>query len=290
MFTLDNQTDYQAALYPGWSAAGIFQYTLVIKHGWQYLPDGRLKTPKKAETIAQTDRYYGKPLNSSIAQASEIMPYKATAEWLLTGSIKQTKKQQTLNVVITNQQQRLKKSLLIDFTHTDLKLLPLRYEYAKRSLKNPVGVPPHLHAPLRTAVLKKDMAAFSAIAPFWSGRLKYGKQVTSAAVEQSVHGDNAPSLLHNVAPKEQQFRHFFVGEQQVMLAGFHDHTIHLNVPAIKFSVQSQGELEKTFHTDCDTLTINTATHTIYKLWRCAIPAFIDKELRDTIVLREVVNG
>ncbi|WP_305047143.1 DUF2169 family type VI secretion system accessory protein [Geoalkalibacter sp.] len=85
MYSLDNRTNWSAALYPGWGRNGQRQFTLVIKAGFAFDVVGHL-TPLARPAIEETDRYRGEPGRSSLAAACETVPFKQGAELLLSGT------------------------------------------------------------------------------------------------------------------------------------------------------------------------------------------------------------
>lgn len=85
MLQLDNQTSWAAGLYPGWGRDGKRQQILVFKAGYSFDAKGNL-SPLANPTIEEADRYRGDPMKSSLAAASEIVPFKKGGELLLYGS------------------------------------------------------------------------------------------------------------------------------------------------------------------------------------------------------------
>lgn len=85
MYQIDNRTDWSVGLYPGWDRQGKRQFTLVIKAGFTFDIRGDL-TPVPHPPIEEIDRYRGEPATSSLAAASEAVPFKEGGELLLSGT------------------------------------------------------------------------------------------------------------------------------------------------------------------------------------------------------------
>lgn len=79
---LDNQSPWQAALYPGWSANRRPQTTLVIKTGYWFDTQGRLTPMDEIPPIEEADRHHDDPLTSSLAAGNEAVPFKQGGELL----------------------------------------------------------------------------------------------------------------------------------------------------------------------------------------------------------------
>ena len=82
---LENQTDWAAGLYPGWSRQGHRQWTLVFKASYQFDGQGTL-TALPQVPIVEADQYRGEPTYSSLVASSEVAPFKQGAELYLFGS------------------------------------------------------------------------------------------------------------------------------------------------------------------------------------------------------------
>lgn len=85
MCQLDNQSQWSAGLYPGWSRTGKRQFTLVVKAGFGFDVQGNL-TVLPQPPIEEADRYRGDPKTSSLEAACEIVPFKKGGELLLFGT------------------------------------------------------------------------------------------------------------------------------------------------------------------------------------------------------------
>jgi hypothetical protein len=83
---LDNQSPWQAALYPGWSAERCAQTTLVIKSGYWFDTRGWLTPMDEVPPIEEADRHYDDPLTSSLAAGNEAVPFKRGGELLCFGT------------------------------------------------------------------------------------------------------------------------------------------------------------------------------------------------------------
>jgi len=86
MLELLNETAWRAGLFPGWDRERQFQFTLVVKMGYRFDLDGGLEPLRPPAAIATADRHHGDPRASSLAEATEIAPFKQGAEVLLTGT------------------------------------------------------------------------------------------------------------------------------------------------------------------------------------------------------------
>ena len=84
MIQFDNQTAWDAGLYPGWSRKGERQQTLVVKIGFRFNERGQL-TPTPL-SIVESDEYRGKPETGSLIAVTEITPFKQGGELYLYGS------------------------------------------------------------------------------------------------------------------------------------------------------------------------------------------------------------
>ncbi len=83
MLDLDNRTGWSAGIYPGWGCTGGHQLTIVFKAGFSFDGQGRLQPLDQPLPLEETDRYRGKPGQSSLAAACETVPYKQGGEILL---------------------------------------------------------------------------------------------------------------------------------------------------------------------------------------------------------------
>jgi hypothetical protein len=83
---LDNQSPWQAALYPGWSARRRRQTTLVIKTAYWFDSGGRVSTMDPVPAIEEAERHHDAPETSSLAAASESVPFKQGGELLCHGT------------------------------------------------------------------------------------------------------------------------------------------------------------------------------------------------------------
>jgi hypothetical protein len=85
---LDNQSPWQAGLYPGWSMDRRPQTTLVVKTGYWFDTRGRLTPMDEVPPIEEADRHYDDPLTSSLAAGNEAVPFKRGGELLGFGTAK----------------------------------------------------------------------------------------------------------------------------------------------------------------------------------------------------------
>ena len=69
MLQLDNQSPWQAALYPGWSARRERQATLVIKTAYWFDSQGRVSAMDPVPPVEEAERHHGDPETSSLAAA-----------------------------------------------------------------------------------------------------------------------------------------------------------------------------------------------------------------------------
>lgn len=86
MLQLDNQSLWQAALYPGWSAARRRQTALVIKTAYRFNRQGRISAMAPVPAIEEADRHQDDPETSSLAAACESVPFKQGGELLCFGT------------------------------------------------------------------------------------------------------------------------------------------------------------------------------------------------------------
>ncbi len=99
MLQLDNQSLWQAALYPGWSAARRRQTTLVIKTAYRFERQGRISAMNKIPAIEEADRHHNDPETSSLAAACENAPFKQGGELLCFGTARPPEEGATAMVV-----------------------------------------------------------------------------------------------------------------------------------------------------------------------------------------------
>ena len=147
MLILLNESGYAAGLYSGHTPDRRFQHTLVIKTSYQFTLGGDLTWLETQPEIALADRHHGDPASSSLAQASEIAPFKQGAEFYLFGTAhapSTTQISMQVSVTLQNAQQCRHKQLLVMGEHEwkrgllgshrggarPLGSLPLQYEYA----------------------------------------------------------------------------------------------------------------------------------------------------------------
>jgi hypothetical protein len=79
---LDNQSPWQAGLYPGWSMDRRPQTTLVVKTGYWFDTRGQLTPMDQVPPIEEADRHHDDPLTSSLAAGNEAVPFKRGGELL----------------------------------------------------------------------------------------------------------------------------------------------------------------------------------------------------------------
>ncbi|MCG8393677.1 MAG: DUF2169 domain-containing protein [Pseudomonadales bacterium] len=86
MLELVNETGAGAVLVPGWNLEGQHRQVLVARLTLSFDLQGRLWVADEQSPPLLTDQHYGKPLESSVAGASEIAGFKQGAEYYLHGS------------------------------------------------------------------------------------------------------------------------------------------------------------------------------------------------------------
>lgn len=86
MIELANYAGWPAALVPGWGPDRERQYTLVVKRAYRFSLDGSVQALGEARPLVMADEYYGEPGASSLAAASEMVPFKTGAELLIRGT------------------------------------------------------------------------------------------------------------------------------------------------------------------------------------------------------------
>jgi len=86
MLELDNKTNWQAGIYPGWSKDKSYQLTVVVKASYKFDVNGKLVLMEEQPEIEQCDQYSKKPLESSLRSVHEIAPYKHQSEIYLYGT------------------------------------------------------------------------------------------------------------------------------------------------------------------------------------------------------------
>ncbi len=86
---LDNYTDWDAALIPGWGYNRHMQMTCVVKVGYRWNESGELTELSADEcALEYSDRYVNDdPETGSILYPNDTVPYKGNVEWLLKGSL-----------------------------------------------------------------------------------------------------------------------------------------------------------------------------------------------------------
>jgi hypothetical protein len=85
MLQLDNESHWQAALYPGLDAKRQPQTTLVVKMGYWFDARGEVTPMDQVPAIEEEDRPYDDPLTSSLAASCESVPFKQGGELLCYG-------------------------------------------------------------------------------------------------------------------------------------------------------------------------------------------------------------
>lgn len=85
MLELLNESPWTAGLYAGWGCDRRHQMTLVVKAGYRFDASGTISAEHGVE-IEAADRHYGDPLTSGLEAASDIVPFKAGGELLLSGT------------------------------------------------------------------------------------------------------------------------------------------------------------------------------------------------------------
>lgn len=85
---LDNETQYAAALVPGWSTRERPQLTCVVKTAWHYNANGRLKALSAEDApLTWVDEFENDdPETGAIRCPADTAPFKAGFEWLLHGT------------------------------------------------------------------------------------------------------------------------------------------------------------------------------------------------------------
>ncbi len=86
MLDLENRSHWSAGLFPGYDRGGEFQLTLVFKAGYSFDASGGLTPLPETARIEAADRYRGEPGESSLAAASESVPFKKGGELILSGT------------------------------------------------------------------------------------------------------------------------------------------------------------------------------------------------------------
>ncbi len=166
MLDLVNQSPWSAELFPGWDRERREAVTVVVKARFGFDASGRLWPLDAAGSIEPSDRHHDDPARSSLARASDGVPFKHGAECLFHGTVHplQPGRQLAQEVAVALEappggfSKRLRVSGRRVWESTLLGLLPgnpealeptpLRYEYAfggvdvrRRELepRNPVG-------------------------------------------------------------------------------------------------------------------------------------------------------
>ncbi len=85
MLELLNESPWSAGLYTGWGRDRQHQMTLVVKAGFRFDARGTVSAEQGVE-IETSDRHYDAPLTSALEAASDIVPFKAGGELLLSGT------------------------------------------------------------------------------------------------------------------------------------------------------------------------------------------------------------
>ncbi|MCH8543021.1 MAG: DUF2169 domain-containing protein [Alcanivorax sp.] len=147
MLVLLNESPYAAGLYSGHTRDRRYQHTLVVKASFQFALDGNLALLPSQPPVVLADSHHDDATCSSLAQASEIAPFKQGAEFYLFGTAHaptQTDISMHVSMSLQTAQQRCHKQLLVMGEHEwekgllgnrrghakPLGSLPLQYEYA----------------------------------------------------------------------------------------------------------------------------------------------------------------
>lgn len=166
MLEIANESSLAAGAYPGFSATGEPQMTVVVKACYRISDDGVLSPSPDASAIEDADRYYGDPHETSLAAANEAVPFKRGADLLAFGTARPHAAAKAMEVAIgLNRPGKpaWRKSLHVAGPRywrnglfgamlseaAALEPLPLRYEYAyggkdpkrdgREEPRNPVG-------------------------------------------------------------------------------------------------------------------------------------------------------
>ncbi|MCU7843218.1 MAG: DUF2169 domain-containing protein [Candidatus Thiodiazotropha sp. (ex Monitilora ramsayi)] len=86
MLQLENNSHWQAALYPAWNAKRQPQITLVVKTSYWFDTRGEMTVMDHVPAIEEEDRHYGDPLTTSLAASCESVPFKQGGELLCYGT------------------------------------------------------------------------------------------------------------------------------------------------------------------------------------------------------------
>ncbi|RUO33727.1 DUF2169 family type VI secretion system accessory protein [Aliidiomarina soli] len=86
MPVLVNESRLPALLLPGWSLDRRSQQTVIVKATCNFDLDGHLTLADQQPPLVLTDAYRDEPTASSLLQASEVGPFKQTAEFYLFGT------------------------------------------------------------------------------------------------------------------------------------------------------------------------------------------------------------
>ncbi len=166
MLDLINESPWTAGVYAGWGRDRRHQMTVVVKAGFRFDMRGVLSAEYGVE-METSERHHGDALMSGLAAASDIVPFKAGGELLLSGTaypagrdIRAVKTEVAL--VFADGRRWLKSLRITGRRHWQRKLLmmlpgdpepmeptPIRYEYAYGGIdqarhaleaRNPVGL------------------------------------------------------------------------------------------------------------------------------------------------------
>ncbi len=85
MIELNNQSNWSAGLFPGWSQQGNKQFTLVVKQVYEYNNAGKVTLMQQTPELVMADEYVGEPGQSTVIKPSEIVPFKYGSEVIVTG-------------------------------------------------------------------------------------------------------------------------------------------------------------------------------------------------------------
>lgn len=106
MLNLENDSNLDAALIPGWNRQGQRQHTLVIKASYDFTLSGELTLADNPTNLIQQDQWQGKPGLSSLIAASETAPFKQGGEYYLFGSACPVGERTATRVSLTLEDQR----------------------------------------------------------------------------------------------------------------------------------------------------------------------------------------
>ncbi|MCG5515921.1 MULTISPECIES: DUF2169 domain-containing protein [unclassified Ectothiorhodospira] len=240
MHELTNRTTWTAGLFPGFDPQGHRGITLVVKCSHALDSTGRLRALLPSEPLVLTDTRDIPHPGLELCRPSEIVPFKAQAEFLLHGS---PGRGRGLDITLWRDGHRLWGKHFRERTQA----------ITLRPGKDAAGLPSH-----RARLLK--------------GLNPAPDRIHSPPIQGTL-----PLHCHQAAPPDQRLPGPFTGGERLQLKarGARRDERHLNLilpstdPVQAWAI-GNGQRER-LHLTCDTLILDLVTRRVHRLFRACLP-------------------